>query len=353
MPLLSSVAHARSGAAGQAITCLNRALRSSRTDWRLAAFLEALKTTGELSGLPSPQRPLCLLAHYYRYLRIFDSARGRQALAYARQALASGDHPAEALLTMGVIYDKEGRREEALDAFLKAIELSPRSAELYRRASLVYSDRGDLLNEYRMRQAAYENAPDDPFYANAFVYFLREKWGDYHQALTVIGELLQTHPDDVETLEQAAYLFGLVGEEPKAEQYYRKALSLRPGQPSLHEGLGTLLVGVGRREEALASYRAALAVDPYYARAHLGLAQAYRRMQRYREAIDEYEQASRLETLEVGYLSDLCTLYHMVSEFDRAADCYREVLARDPRHVEALRNLPMTLRNLQLQGSKP
>src|SRR4030095_4589905 len=163
----------------KAISMINRALRSNETESRVTPFFKVLEVTGDLASLPDIKKPLCLLAHYYRYLQIFDSSNGKIAAEYATRAIASGDQPDDAYLTLGVIYNKEGDEEMALHTFLKAMEVNPKNTEAYRLAVQIYSGRKDLLNEYRMRKAAYEMAPEDPFYSVFFSRFLAEKLGDY------------------------------------------------------------------------------------------------------------------------------------------------------------------------------
>jgi tetratricopeptide (TPR) repeat protein len=92
--LLASVAHARLRDYGSAIDSLKRALRYDRVDTRITSFLTALEATGTLAR--GPERPLCLLAHYHRYLRIFDSSHAAAAIRYAEKAIAAGDRADDA-----------------------------------------------------------------------------------------------------------------------------------------------------------------------------------------------------------------------------------------------------------------
>lgn len=345
--LLSSVSYARSGAYEKAINMINRALRSNQTELRITTFLKVLEVTGDLARLPDSEKPLCLLAQYYRYLQIFDSSNGKVAVAYAMKAIASGDQPDDAYLTLGVIYSKEGEEERALHTFLRAMEVNPKNTEAYRWAVKIYSERGDLLNEYRMRKAAYEMAQGDPFYAIPFSRFLAEKLGDYAQALSVTEKLLETTPNDVTVLHETGDLYRLMSDPKRSMEYYRKALQLKPQNPSLHEGIGNSLAELGKKNEAMKAYRTALAISPQRIQPHLGLARIYRDERRYKEAIKEYEEADRLGKVEIPLRSHLCILYHQVSEFKRAADCLRQILSEDPRNPVARYFLPYTLKILQ------
>ena len=342
--LLTSVAYARSGAYGKAINPISRAMRHNRVELRLTTFLKVLEVTGDLAGLPGSEKPLCLLAHYYQYLQTFDSSNGRIAVSYATKAVESGDRPDDAYLTLGAIYSKEGEEERALHAFLKAIELNSKNTEAYLWAVKVYTERGDLLNEYRMRKGAYEMAQGDPFYAIPFSRFLAEKLGDYSQALAVTERLLESTPNDAAVLHRAGDLCRLVGDSNRSMEYYRKALKLKPQDPSLYEGIGNSQAELGRKKEAMQAYRAALAIGPHRIQPHLGLARIYQDEQSYRKAIKAYEEADHLGKVEPSQRISLCVLYHQISDSRRAADCLHQVLSEDPHNAVAQHLLPYALK---------
>lgn len=343
--LLSSIAHARAGAYGEAIDGLNRALRHGAVGSRLTGFLKILETTGELARKSTRDRPSCLLAHYHRYLRVFDPSNGRLAVAYAKQAIATGDRPADASLTLGIVYDKEGKRDKALAAFQKAIEIDPRHAEAYRWAAFIYSERGDLVNEYRMIRAAFGAAPADPFYIMHLDHVLMEKLGDPHQVAVTMQKALEFNPKNVHAHERLGYAYGFLGDRDRSVAHYQEAIRLEPRNPRLHEGLGWALGRLEQTEGAIAAYERAARLAPARHRPHTALAGIYHRARKYRQAITEYETALRLGEPDVGEHASLCAVYHAVSEFHQAVDCFQAVLSRDPQNPLARRLLPESLNN--------
>lgn len=349
--LLSSVAHARLGNYKTSVDILKRGLRYSRVESRITSFLTVLKETGDLADLPKKSKPLALLAHYYRYLRIFDHANGRAAVRYAKEAIASGDQIDDAHLTWGIVFEKEDKPEKAFFHYLKAIESNPKNADAHRRAGNIYSDRGDLLNEYRMRKAAFE-AERDPFYFNHFIDFLTEKMGDYHQALILSKNLLEANPTNVWVLHWVAYLYGYVGEPEQSIKYYEKAILMEPQNPKFYHGMGISLSELGRKEEAIAAYLRAVSLDPQRPGPHFELALLYREQRRYRDAINEYEEGFLLGNGKIHLRANLCILYYQVSEFQRSSDCFKHVLSVDPRNKTAQHLLPYVLTNLRKASQK-
>jgi tetratricopeptide (TPR) repeat protein len=350
--LLSSVAQAHLGAYREAMDSVNRALRYWRVEVRIASFLLALKTTGDLASRPKAQRPLCLLAHYYRYLRIFDRSNARTSGAYAKAAIAAGDHPDNAHLNLGTIAYRENKKEQALKHFLKAIDLNPKNALAYRWAAWVYSGRGDLPNEYRMLKAAYETAPQDPFYTEGLGHFLRDKLGDYQQALTLSLKALEKNPRNVAELGWAGYLYGALGDEERAVEYYEKAIHVAPRNPFLHESLGTTLREMGRTEEAIQAYQKSISIEPRRPSPHARLGYMYAMAGHSGEAKHHYEQAFRYGEKDLASYETLCGLYHQLGEFEHAATCFERLLSVNPDNAAARHLYSYTLRNLREKTPK-
>jgi tetratricopeptide (TPR) repeat protein len=348
--VLSSIAHARSGDYDNAIASLNRTLRHSRTGSRPSAFFKLLETTGDKASLPDGKKPLCLLANYYRYLRIFDERNGSPAIAYAEKAIAAGDRPADAYLAMGIVLEKQGSPDLALDAFLQGVEADPKHAEAYRWAATIYSTRGGtLLEEYRMWKGAYDAAPDDLFYADSYIRFFSERMGDLHQALKVSLRALESSPSNLGMLRHAGDMHQRLGEYEQAIRYYRQLLILAPRSVEAYENIGHSLIEMEKYKDAITEFLAALAINPNRPVGHRGLGWVYQHQQRYKEAIAEFETALRLGVSDIDFLANLCSLYHFETNYQRAADCFQKVIAQDPNNKIAINLLPYTLKNLRPQ----
>jgi tetratricopeptide (TPR) repeat protein len=348
--LLRSIAQTRAANHGAAIDTLNLGFRTNTLERRPTAFLTALETVGELAARPPAERPLCLLAHYYRYLGTFDPSNARLTIRFATEAIAAGDRPADAYLTLGVVHRKTGNRAGALEAFLKAVETAPRHAEAHRWAAEIYGERGDVANEYRLARGAFLAAPGDSFYLRVYHKVLTDKLGDYRQALAVAQQALATAPN-ADVHGQLGYLYGFLGDDERSVMHYRQAAALDPGNPTLLEGIGNGLRNLGRTDEAMVAYQRALAVAPRRARTYRLLATVYHDRGRWEDAIREYEQARALGEREGALVDRLCALYHDTSRFAQAEECFQAVLAADPHNPRALRLLPEIRENLRLQGA--
>lgn len=347
--LLSAVARTKKGAYVAAIEDLKRALRWNRTETRVTSFLTILEATGELADRPKDERPACLLAHLYRYLRIYDESNARLANHYAELAVERGDRPSDAYTVQAIIAEWELRHDEALALADKAITADPKNAYAHRIAATIYADRGDLANEYRMRIGEMTAAPTDDFYAGAVFTYLTEKAGDYYEGLAMAKRVLQLSPNSAQALSRVAWFHHLLGEEDQALEYLHRAIALEPDNAKLYgaEGLATSLAELNRIEDAIRAYRKASELAPTDYMPHRSLAELYWKQRRFAEGIEEYEQAIRLGDRAFSTHEMLCQGYDRLGQYLPAVNCYERVLAADPTNPNILRQLAHMRRNLQ------
>jgi tetratricopeptide (TPR) repeat protein len=225
--LLSAVARGRQGDAGEAIAAFDRALRQGTAGSRATLMFRVLELAGDLAPPGRPARALCLLAHLHRYLRIFDEAHGEIAAAYAAQAIAAGDRPADAHLVLGIMHDKRGRHREALAAFERAVAHNPRHAEAYRWASVEARRLQDPMLQYRMVRAAFEAAPADPFYLDPLEHVLLRWFGDARTMLVLMERAIDVDPRNAAAHERLARAALAVGERERAAEHSKRAADLR------------------------------------------------------------------------------------------------------------------------------
>ncbi|HEY5649443.1 MAG TPA: tetratricopeptide repeat protein [Nitrospiria bacterium] len=344
--LLSSAAHARLGLFDESLELITRALRQNRLEDYRSSFLRMLETTGYLSDLPEEEKPFSLLAVFHRYLRIYDHSHGSKARRYAKEAIKNGDHPEAAYLTMGILLEKEGKREKALEMFKMAAPTGVPYSEAYRWAANLHGRMGDIPNEFRMRKAAVETSPEDFYYLNSFLHLLVEKMGDYPKALSITEKHLELYPRDVEVLEKAGrYQFEMGNMEP-ALRYFERALSINPERSSVYMRIGRIYKRSNQLDEAMEAFQKAIELDPWEMGARVGLGGIYWDQQKMDLALIEYEKAYRSGYWDEGYADTLCTLYRDVGQHQKAIKCLRWVLSKDPENAYAKQLLNYSLKGM-------
>lgn len=346
--LLSAIAHSRSGHIDKAIDRLRQALRNNSAGWRVTAYLWALQTAGDLKRNGPEGLHWCLLAHYYRYLRIFDPANASWAKKAALNAIKAGSRSDDAYITLGVLEEKTGDYDAALPHFLQAVEVNPRNPEAYRWAANIYRHRGsDFLNEYQMWKGAYATSSSDEFYRDGLVSFLIERFGDYPQALDLVHQALAQDPQNMDLLERSATLHQRLGKHEEAIRLYRAILTLQPSSPDIFDAIGHSLIFLERFDDAVTSFKSALAIDARRSQSHRGLGGAYARQGRTADSIREYEIALQLGGDDIDTRAYLCTQYWAVNRHEDTEACLKYVLRRDPHNQSAMQLYPYVINSLE------
>jgi tetratricopeptide (TPR) repeat protein len=188
-------------------------------------------------------------------LRAAPATAGRRRPAVVSVSEIGQQVPAAArkAFKRGLKLKRDGRADEALSNFTRAIELYPNYFQ-------ALAERGNLRASRRELAQAAE---------------------DFERALKVNARY--------EAALRGAGYCKLEGREfTGAVEYFERALSVEPSNAGTHLLLGVAYLELGRREEARQALRRALELDPKGAvRAHVHLANLLALEQRYEEAADE------------------------------------------------------------------
>ena len=127
---------------------------------------------------------------------------------------------------------------------------------------------------------------------------------------------------------------------PEAIAAYERVLARWPDLPNAWYNLGLLQRRAGRLQPALSSYRRALALGiPAPEEVHLNCSVIHTELHQEEAAERELRTALRLNP---GYLPALLNLGNLCEDLgrrDEACDLYRQILALEPKHREALARL--------------
>jgi len=141
---------------------------------------------------------------------------------------------------LGVLETREGRIDDAVENFQKALSLNPRH--------LLSLD--NLGNAYRFQK----------------------RWDD---ARKVLERAIDVAPDDPEANYSLGMVFAQNNYTDKAYEFLQRALNARPQYPEALNNLGVLYLVTHRRDAAVASFEQCIRVAPSFDQAYLNLARVY------------------------------------------------------------------------------
>ncbi len=146
-------------------------------------------------------------------------------------------------------------------------------------------------------------------------------------------------PSDVNVLGLLGAVLIKQGKLDQAEPFLRKTIALAPSFAKPHEDLGNLLMSVKKTEEAVELFKRAVHLDPSLASAHFSLGKALALTGRGKEADEAYEKSFALSPVRDALAK--ASQLHQQGKFEEAEKIYRQVLAKEPENVDALRMLAM------------
>lgn len=192
---------------------------------------------------------------------------------------------------LGVLYGRERRWGDALDAFARSLRAEPRAADALVNQGWVLV----TLRRYDDAIAAYEAALAlQPRLARAYAGLgsaLVEARGDYDEAMRHYLTAVKLEPENAALLNDVGWLSYKMSRYPEAVAALETAAALDPNNPMIHTNLGLAYQQAGQLDEALAHHQRALAINPEYTLALYGLGKAYESGKQYPEAVKAYRRA--------------------------------------------------------------
>lgn len=237
------------------------------------------------------------------------AAQGKEdeAIAQFRRAIEIKPDYEEAHYNLANALDRQGKRDEAIDNYEKAIEINPNLVAAHNNLGTAF------LNQGRLEAASeqYRQALDkDPAYAEAHnnLGFLLEKQGKAAEAIREYQQAIELNPNRAEFYSNMGNLLATQGRTTEAAQQFQKALEIEPGNAKVHYNLANLLFARGQWDGAVEHYRQALRQMPDSVHAHYQLGLSLQCLGESAAAIAEFNKVLDLDPNHVPAQNNLAWL---------------------------------------------
>ncbi len=241
-----------------------------------------------------------------------DPFWAQKALGAAQRAEQLKDNLPEVHFSLGTVYLRTGKAEQAIVELKRGLQLSPNSDEGYLRLGKAYMNSGQKDEAI----ATYKKAIEvNPYY-----------WGNR----IALGN---------------AYFS--IGETEKALDEYKHVTELEPGNVAGWDNIGNAYLRLGKYEDSIPAYKKSIELSPTWS-AYNNLGSVYSLLGRYAEAVQMSEKAVELgpnQELAVGNLADA---YRGSGQKDKANATYDKAIALafqelqvNPQSTAALEDLAL------------
>lgn len=237
------------------------------------------------------------------------AGRLHEAEIVCRQVLTADSQNPDALHLLGLLADRLGRRDEAVDLIGQAIATGPGRAEWHADLGAVLRSLGRLDESVACYRQALVMAPGSPA---------------AHYNLGVV--------------------FQEAGRFDEAFALYERAVAMQPDFALAHNNLGVALHKLGRLDEAVIAFQSALDLQPDFAPAHNNLGNTFKESGRLDRALACYQRALELEPAFADACLNLGIVLHEAGQVEDAAICFQRVISIEPDSPAGHRNLGASLR---------
>jgi Tfp pilus assembly protein PilF len=143
------------------------------------------------------------------------------------QAIEKDPDNARYYFRLGVVYDKQKKKNACIEAMRKAIELDPKDATALNYLGYTYADLGQNLDEAeRLVLEALKYKPNDGYITDSLGWVYYQK-GQYQKALQVLKKASELANEDAVILEHVGDAYLKLNDKANALKYYQKSMDKR------------------------------------------------------------------------------------------------------------------------------
>lgn len=233
------------------------------TQYKQGNLAEAI-TNFERAIQKEPGGRIAVLANSHLGKIYFDRDNWKLAEFYYRESVRLQPDNAQNLYNLGLVALKQGKKEESISLFKRALDSGTNDPE-------IYIKQGEALESLNMPSLALES---------------------YRKALAI-------QPSNLDALFAMGDLLYRRGDYIQAEEAFRKIISITPGDSYTEAALvnlGILLDEMQRYSEAISSLERVLELNPKNYNAYYNLGMVYLHSGQGSRAIQYWQKASSLET---------------------------------------------------------
>ncbi len=235
-------------------------------------------------------------------------------------------------------WDVESNFEQARQEFAKATTLDPNFGEAYAGLAMAtwktWEETGNasLVSEARTAaEKAVQLAPEHPeSYLALGVIQLGQ--GNSTEAVLAFSKALERARADDALHRRIGEAYAHLDRDAEAEQYYRRAVDLKPDFWQNHSALGNFYLSRAEYEKAKAQYQKVIELRPNSDIGHNNLAAVHLSVGNLEEAKAALEKAIEIQPTFAGF-TNLGVVHYSLKEYEKAAEQFRRAteLADDVR----------------------
>lgn len=252
----------------------------------------------------------------------------------------------------------EGKSEEAIREYLRAVELDQNFGSAYGALAAMYANLGrreEAVKHYQLAMARIERMTDREKYRTRGGYYLAVL--DHERAIEEFSALVKQYPADATGLSNLAFAHYLRRDMARALEVGRRALEIYPKNVPYLNNVALYALYAGEFENAAREARAVLELNPSYLKGYVALALSELAQAQPQQAAETYRRLGSVSPLGASFaatgLADLALYEGRTGDAAAILEKAVETDVASARLAAAAKKSAMLAQALLVLGRKP
>jgi GT2 family glycosyltransferase/Flp pilus assembly protein TadD/predicted SAM-dependent methyltransferase/predicted O-methyltransferase YrrM len=158
---------------------------------------------------------------------------------------------------------QKGRTDQAIEALINCIKLTPDAKEIYYELALIFIEANNFSEAWEVVESMPEAAKND-LKGLEYAGYIKEGLGMDDEAAAYADKMLSMNEHSTSALNLKGVLAYKKGEKEKAADYFKKAIDIDPGYGKPYTNVGVLYWSIEKKDEALAHLRHGFVLSPMF-----------------------------------------------------------------------------------------
>ena len=243
----------------------------------------------------------------------------------------------DAYLRIGFCAKELGLSEEAINAYLLALEEKPDNVDIYTKLSEIYQ----TTTEYDKAADSYEKLAEideqhAKFYFGKIVNMF-DSTGEYEKAIKAAERIKELDPKSELAVYNIGFLYSKMKEYNKAIESFKKVLAVNPDYELAHYNIGLNYFNLKRYKEAVDAYTKVVQITPDNADAWFIIGVCHMQLKKHEEALEPLKKSIELRPTHGVALFNLAVCYINLKDDYSAKQIYNQLLNIDPGYAQKLK----------------
>jgi len=257
----------------------------------------------------------------------------------------------------GIFLIKEGKNDEAIEAFTATIERDSSfgKAYSYLGGAAIDSKKYHLAIDYASKAIALDPSDELAYKVRGWSYFeLRQ----YQKAIEDLSAAINIVPKDADLYKRRGNVFMEIGDYKMAVEDFSKAINIVPKDADLYSRRGDIFMEIGDYKMAVEDFSKVIELEPNKGYLYARRAVAYEKLGKYKQAAEDYHNSVSGPVSNVPLPLDLFSwdsmhrfayeytfnadlmnkinLYAKQGQYKKAIDLLSREIKNDPKNVDVI-----------------